>query len=60
MGGNGFFILTDLISSELSGCDASQFAVAATNENRPIGLDVSAVSRGSSLDSLWAARPTAF
>jgi len=36
LGGNGFFILTDLISFELNGCEASQFAVAATNENRPI------------------------
>jgi len=45
----------DLISSELSGREATQFAVAATNQNRLAGWRrVFVVSRGSSLGSLSA------
>jgi len=47
----------DLISSELSGCEATQFTVAATNQNGLTGWRaVFAVSRRLSLDSPSALR----
>ena len=59
-------ISTDLILFELSGCEADQSAVVATNQNRLIigCRPVFATSQRSTLDSLsaftWAARHTAF
>jgi len=47
--------MTRVISYPLSGCEASQFAVAATNQIGLIGWrPVFAVSQGSSTDSLTA------